>query len=349
MKRFLKLSLIIALGVTLGLAVFGCQGTSAEEEIEGEVEEVGAEEADITVGFSLPFIEDSPYTFPFAEALREEAAARGWKLIMTDAGGDINTQSNQIEDLVAQGIDGLMIMPVDAAGIVAVIQRVHEETGGELPVICSNVMTDPPELDELDAFAGPDSYLEGKQIGEYYVNYLRDNGIESINYCETQGTAGYSAAIDRHNGFLDALEEQGATDMFNELDSQPCDWSPDKAQAQTENWITTYGEEMEMVYSHNDGMAIGIINALQDAGYEPGEVITNGCDGQTEAVKFIIEGWQLFTVFQSPAEDAATGMRTMEKILAGEDVPYWNYMETPIIDSSNAEEYLPIVEELWEQ
>ncbi len=349
MKRFLTLLLIIALVVTLGLAVFGCQGASAEEAIEGEVEEAGVEGADVTVGFSLPFIEDSPYTFPFAESLREEAAARGWELIMTDAGGDINTQSNQIEDMVAQGIDGLMMMPVDAAGIVAVIQRVYEETGGELPMICSNVMTDPPELDELVGFAGPNSYLEGKQIGEYYVNYLKENGIESINYCETQGTAGYSAAIDRHNGFLDALEEQGATDMFNELDSQPCDWSPDKAQAQTENWITTYGEDMKMVYSHNDGMAIGIINALQDAGYEPGEVLVNGCDGQTQAVEFITEGWQLFTVFQSPAEDAATAMRTMEKILAGEDVPYWNYMETPIIDSSNAEEYLPIVEELWEQ
>lgn len=315
----------------------------------GGEKETSSGEAGITVGFSLPFIEDSPYTFPFAEALRKEASDRGWELIMTDAGGDIVTQSNQIEDLAAQGVDGIMIMPVDAAGIVSVIKKIYNETNGDLPMICSNVMPDPPELDELIAFAGPNSYLEGKEMGKYYVEYLRKNNIDVINYCEAQGTAGYSAAIDRHNGFLDAVKEMDAEDMFNLLDSQPCDWSPDKAQAQTENWITTYGDELEMIYAHNDGMGIGVVNALQDAGYSPGDVLVNGCDGQTQAVEFITQDWMLFTVFQSPAEDAATAMRTMEKILDGEDIPYWNYMETPIIDGSNAEEYLPIVTKLWEQ
>jgi len=337
---FKKLTIFIVL-VFLASFAFAGGGQEAEGAASGEKQ--------ITVGFSLPFIEDSPYTFPFAESLRREAKERNWKLIMTDAGGDINTQSNQIEDLVSKGVDGIMIMPVDAAGIVAVIKRVYEETDGELPMICSNVMPDPPELDELIGFAGPNSYLEGKEMGKYYVNYLRENGIDKVNYCESQGTAGYSAAIDRHNGFLDAVEELGASDMFNLLDTQPCDWSPDKAQAQTENWITTYGDKLDMIYSHNDGMGIGIVNALQDAGYSPGDVLVNGCDGQTQAVEYIKEGWMLFTVFQSPAEDAATAMRTMEKILGGESVPYWNYMETPIINGDNAEDYLPIVTELWEQ
>jgi ribose transport system substrate-binding protein len=280
--------------------------------------------------------------------LKEEAKARNWTLIMTDAGGDINTQSNQIENLVAKGVNGIMIMPVDAAGIVAVIKRVYRETDGKLPMIASNVMPDPPELDELVAFAGPNSYLEGKEMGKYYVEHLRKNGIKSIKYCESQGTAGYSAAIDRHNGFLDAVKEMGAEGMFILLDSQPCDWSPDKAQAQTENWLTTYGDEMKMIYSHNDGMGIGIVNALQNAGLKPGQVITNGCDGQTQAVEYVRDGWMLFTVFQSPAEDGAIAMRTMQKILNGEEVPYWNYMETPIIDKSNADKYLPIVTELWD-
>jgi len=348
MKRLLSILMIIAMVAAISIGAFGCQQAAPAEEAATE-EAPATDTGKVTVGFSLPFIEDSPYTFPFAEALRKEAADRGWELIMTDAGGDINTQSNQIENMVAQGVDGLMIMPVDAAGIVAVIKKVYEQTGGELPMIASNVMPDPPELDELVAFAGPNSYLEGKEMGKYYVEYLRANGIESINYCESTGTAGYSAAIDRSNGFLDAVKELEAEDMFNLLDSQPCDWSPDKAQAQTENWITTYGDDLQMIYSHNDGMGIGIVNALQDAGYEPGEVLTNGCDGQTQAVEYVRDGWMLFTVFQSPAADAAIAMLTMERILAGEDVEYWNFMETPIIDASNAEEYLPIVTELWEQ
>jgi ribose transport system substrate-binding protein len=103
-----------------------------------------------------------------------------------------------------------------------------------------------------------------------------------------------------------------------------------------------------MIYAHNDGMGIGVVNALQNAGLESGQVITNGCDGQTQAVEYIQQGWMLFTVFQSPATDAITSIETMEKILVGEEIEYFNYMETPIIDASNADEYIEICRKLWE-
>jgi len=301
----------------------------------------------ITVGFSLPFIEDSPYCFPYAEALKKEAAARGWKLIMTDASGDLNKQVNQIEDIVQKKVDGLMIMPLDAAGIVPVINKVYEETKGKLPMIASNVMTDPQQLDSLVGFAGPNSYLEGRAMGEYYVKYLKSKKINKINYCHLTGTAGYSAAIDRQKGFEDQVKEMVAQGMFNLLDLQPGDWSPDKGQKITENWLTTFGDKLQMIYSHNDGMGIGVCKALQNAGLKPGKILTNGCDGQTEAVELVLGKWMLFTVFQSPATDAATSMQVMEKILNGEKVDYFTYMETPIIDGSNAEKYLSIVKELW--
>jgi len=338
MRKQVKILLFAAVLITFAFGAFMVYAGGGEK---------GGGKEQITVGFSLPFIEDSPYCFPYAEALKKEAKERGWKLIMTDASGDLNKQVNQVEDLVAKGVDGLMIMPVDAAGIVSVINKVYEETNGKLPVITSNVMTDPPKLDSLIGFAGPNSYLEGRLMGKTYVEYLDSRGIDKINFCELTGTAGYSAAIDRQKGFADQIKEMGAEDRFILLDRQPGDWSPDKAQTMTENWLTTYGDRLQMIYSHNDGMAIGICKALQNAGLRPGQVIFNGCDGQTEAVKQIKDGWQLFTVFQSPAVDAATSMQVMEKILNGEKVNYYTYMDTPIINADNADEYLPIVEELW--
>jgi len=180
------------------------------------------------------------------------------------------------------------------------------------------------------------------------VNYLDEMGIDQIKYCHVTGTAGYSAAIDRQKGFEDQIREMGASDRFILLDLQPGDWSPDKAQRITENWLTTFGDELQMIYAHNDGMGIGVCKALQNAGLSPGAIITNGCDGQTEAVELIQEGWMLFTVFQSPATDAATSMMVMEKILNDEQVDYFTYMDTPIIDGSNADDYIPIVTELWQ-
>lgn len=325
-----KILLVLCLSVVF-LAVFA--GSAAAQKV--------------TVGFSMPFIEDSPYCFPYAEALKKEAAARGWNLILTDAKGDLNTQVNQVEDLVSKGVMGLMIMPLDAAGIVPVIDKMYAQTKGKLPIITSNVMTDPPKLKSLIGFAGPNSYLEGRAMGEYYVNYFKEKGITKINYCEVTGTAGYSAAIDRHKGFQDRVRELGWADNFVLFDLQPGDWSPDKAQKITENWLTKYGDKIQMIYSHNDGMAIGVVKALQDAGKKPGDILTNGCDGQIEAVENVQSGWMLFTVFQSPATDAATSMKTMEKILKGQKVDYFTYMETPVIDKAVADKYLPIVTEIW--
>jgi ribose transport system substrate-binding protein len=301
----------------------------------------------VTVGFSMPFIQDSPYFFPYTEAVKKEAAARGWNLIMTDAGTDLNTQVNQIEDLVSKGVQGLMIVPLDAAGIVPVIDKMYAQTKGKLPIITSNVMTDPPKLKSLVAFAGPNSYLEGKAMGEYYVNYFKKKGLTKVNYCEATGTAGYSAAIDRRRGFQDRVKELGWADKFVLFESQPGNWNADGAQKLTENWLTTYGDKIQFIYSHNDGMALGIVKALQDAGKQPGDILTNGCDGQIEAVQMVQQGWLLFTVFQSPATDAATAMKTMEKVLKGQKVDYYTYMDTPIIDASNADKYLPIVTEIW--
>jgi len=307
----------------------------------------GGAQKKVTIGFSMPFIQDSPYFFPYTQAVKKEAAARGWDLIMTDANTDLNTQVNQIEDLVSKGVSGLMIVPLDAAGIVPVIDKVYAQTKGKLPIITSNVMTDPGKLKSLAGFAGPNSYLEGRAMGEYYVNYYKAKGLSKVNYCELTGTAGYSAAIDRRRGFQDRVRELGWQDKFVLFESQPGNWNADTAQKITENWLTTYGDKIQFIYSHNDGMALGVVNALQAAGKNPGDILTNGCDGQTQAVQLVQQGWLLFTVFQSPATDAATAMKVMEKVLKGQKVDYFTYMETPIIDKANADKYLAIVTDIW--
>ncbi|HTO23244.1 MAG TPA: substrate-binding domain-containing protein [Spirochaetia bacterium] len=307
----------------------------------------GGAQKKVTIGFSMPFIQDSPYFFPYTQAVKKEAAARGWDLIMTDANTDLNTQVNQIEDLVSKGVSGLMIVPLDAAGIVPVIDKVYAQTKGKLPIITSNVMTDPGKLKSLAGFAGPNSYLEGRAMGEYYVNYFKAKGLSKVNYCELTGTAGYSAAIDRRRGFQDRVRELGWQDKFVQFESQPGNWNADTAQKITENWLTTYGDKIQFIYSHNDGMALGVVNALQAAGKNPGDILTNGCDGQTQAVQLVQQGWLLFTVFQSPATDAATAMKVMEKVLKGQKVDYFTYMETPIIDKANADKYLAIVTDIW--
>ncbi len=340
MKRITVWAIVVLFALSMVLFGIGCKEEAAE--VVEEVEEAAV----ITIGYSMPFIEDSPYCFPFSKALETAVANRGWEIILTDAKGDINTQVNQVEDLAAQGVDGLLVMPTDAAGIVSVLEKVHDEYP-DLPILISNTLTDPAEIDAVMGFAGPNSYLEGKQMGEEYIKYVDEMGFDVINYCHMTGMAGYGAAIDRENGFNDAIAEAGYEDKFNLLDLQPGDWSPDKGQVLTENWLTQFGDELQMIYAHNDCMGIGIANALQNAGLEPGKIVTNGCDGQTLAVQLVKDGWMLFTIFQSPMSDGELSMEVMEKILAGETVDYFTYLVTPTVDASNADEYLPKAIEIW--
>jgi len=355
MKKILIGLLVVAFAFTLLMGGVSCKeevavetaaATTAATTAAATTAATTTAAAGIKIGYSMPFIEDSPYCFPFSKALKTSAESRGWEMILTDAKGDINTQVNQIEDLVGQGLDGLLVMPVDAAGIVSVLEKVHGEFP-DLPILVSNTATDPAEIAALKGFAGPNSYLEGKQMGAEYIKYVDKMGYDVINYCHLTGTAGYGAAIDRTNGFNDAIKEAGAEAKFNLLDLQPGDWSPDKGQTITENWITTFGDKLQMIYSHNDGMGIGVVNALKAAGIEPGKIVTNGCDGQTQAVQMVKDGWMLFTIFQSPISDGELSMATMEKILNGEKVEYFTYLETPTVDASNAEEYLPKAIEIW--
>ncbi|MCG2789057.1 MAG: sugar ABC transporter substrate-binding protein, partial [Actinomycetia bacterium] len=258
MKKILIGLLVVAFAFTLLMGGASCKQEAAEETTAAETT---AAAAGMKIGYSMPFIEDSPYCFPFSKALKASAESRGWEMILTDAKGDINTQVNQVENLAAQDLDGLFVMPTDAAGIVSVLGKVHGEYP-DLPILISNTLTDPAEIDSVRGFAGPDSYLEGKQMGAEYVKYVEKMGYDVINYCHMTGVAGYGAAIDRENGFNDALKEAGAEAKFNLLDLQPGDWSPDKGQTITENWITTFGDKLQMIYAHNDGMGIGVVNAL---------------------------------------------------------------------------------------
>lgn len=347
MKKILLSTIAIAMVMLLSIMFFGCTSTKKETTTDTTALSKDQKGSEIKVGFSLPFVEDSPYCFPYIETFKNEAAERGWKVITTDAKGDINTQANQIESLLAEDLDILIIWPVDASGIVEVIKQAYNKTEGKVPILVANSMTEPRQLDEVTGFFGVDGYDQGRIAGDYYAKYLDKNQIEKINYCELTGTAGYAVAIERSKGFIEKINELNVAGKFNLLESQPGNWATDLAQKITENWITSYGDKLEMIYCHNDGMAIGIINALQSAGYNPGQVITNGCDGQPEVLDLIKDGWVLFTIWVSPRDEAASCVKKVEKIINGETVEYFSILETPVIDSSNVDQYIDESKDIW--
>jgi ABC-type sugar transport system substrate-binding protein len=299
------------------------------------------------IGYSMPQLVSCPYCFPFKEALEKGATALGWEFIFTDAKSDFNTQVNQIEAMVADGLDGLIIMPMDPNGIIPTIEKIYKDTGGKMPIVISNTAINPPKIDQVVCYAGPDNYTEGHIIGEYWGDYVLKNNISSINYCEITGPAGQGVTLDRTRGFVEGLKDKGVFERFHLLDSQPGDWSADKGQSIGENWITTFGDKLDMIVSQNDDMALGCALAMESAGLKAGDILMSGINGHPSILRKIKEGWCTFTVFQSARDDGQIAIDCMSKILNGEKVEYFNFIDTPPVDIGNVDEYMPIAEELW--
>lgn len=312
---------------------------------EGQQEDDGK----TVIGFSAPYM-DTPYDsaiWRVWDSVVSEEPYSDWEFIITDAQGDLNTQLQQLENLARQDIDGLIFKPISAAGVIPTIEKIYAQSGESLPILTFSMGTDPAQFDASMGYAGPNFYFQGQAAAEYYVELLDEKGFDTINYCMLSGLAGSDPANLRKEGFLDKLEEMGQADRFNMLDEQPGDWYTDVGQTVTENWITTFGDDLEMIYAHNDGMAYGAVNALKNAGMEPGEVLVNGIDAGVTGAELVKEGWISFLVVQSPLHEVQTVLAVMDDILAGEDVDYFNYIESPIINSENVDEWMPILNQVW--
>lgn len=294
----------------------------------------------VTIGWSLPTME-YPYLKVYVEAIKRFADELGWEVIITNSSMDINTQINNVEDLVSKGVDGLIINPGDTKALIPVIQKVYKETQGKMPIMTANVSTDPAQLPELKAFAGPSSYIEGRNVAAGVIKYLKEKGIQKINYIHMIGSEGYPAAVERENGWYDEIKAQSAQGMFNRLDRQPGGWTVDGGQQLMENFITRFGSQIQLVYCHNDAMAIGVWNAIEAAGIEPGKILVIGVDGMSEILKLIDEGKVFATCYQSPTGDAKLTLDVMQDILDGKKVEFLNYLDTPFVTKKNVKEFLP--------
>ncbi len=155
------------------------------------------------------------------------------------------------------------------------------------------------------------------------------------------GLPGFSDTNDRQAGWVETIEKLGYKDKVTLLDVQPGNWLLDEAQKVMENFITAYGDDIEFVYAHDGTMLQGAWNALSAAGTKPGDKILMGIGLQKENIQMIIDGIQQFDVTQLPSEDAQSVVDTLNKILSGQEVEFFNYMTHTPVNKDNAEDYLP--------
>jgi galactofuranose transport system substrate-binding protein len=217
-----------------------------------------------TIGFSQ-IGSESGWRAAETTLTRMQAEERGYNLQFSDAQQRQENQIAAIRSFIAQGVDAILLAPVVATGWDSVLEEAAE---AEIPVVLLDRMVDSSNELYLTA-VGSDLVHEGYVAGEWLVNTVAGDDCRVV---ELQGTTGSSPAIDRKNGFEQAIADHANVEIVR---SQTGDFTRSGGKTVMEGFLQAEGGGSEIcaVYAHNDDMAVGAIQAIKEAGLTPGSDI----------------------------------------------------------------------------
>ena len=219
--------------------------------------------ADITIGFSQ-IGSESGWRAAETTVTKLEAERRGINLKFADAQQKQENQIKALRSFVAQGVDAILIAPVVATGWDEVLEEAKD---ADIPVILLDRTVDAPEDLYLTAVTS-DLVHEGSVAGQWLVDEMAGDQCRIV---ELQGTTGSSPAIDRKTGFEQAIAGHANLEIVR---SQTGDFTRSLGKTVMESFLKAEGgENICALYAHNDDMAVGAIQAIKEAGLNPGQDI----------------------------------------------------------------------------
>lgn len=279
-----------------------------------------------TIGFSQDTM-DHPwraFMVTSAEAQSKKYPELIKEFIYTDAKGTNEKQIADIEDLIARGVDLIMMSPREAQALVPAVEAI-KKAGIPLVVLDREIVGE-----DYNVFIGGNNLSLAEGLGKHVLGSVG----EKFSYLELEGIPGATPTIQRHQGFASQLEGKADIKL---LDSRPANYDLAPAIPIVEDWLTRYRDKFQVIYAHNDPMILGAINVLKEAGYKPGDVYLIGVDGQREAFQAIKDGWLQATSIY--ATGGAVGVDMAVRVLKGEPVPKRITTETPIVTKDNVDEF----------
>lgn len=269
-------------------------------------------EADLIIGFSQVGSE-SDWRTAFTEITLAEAAARGITLLLSDAENSQELQIAAIRAFIEQGVDAILLAPVIETGWTPILLEAYT-AGIPVVIIDRNVTAD--ESLYLTRVSS-DFVLEGRLAAAWLAQATSGR----CNIVELQGTVGSSAARDRQIGFNEVIA------LFPEMRvvvSQTADFRRAMGREVMANILHTENvAEICALWSHNDDMAIGAIEAIKEAGLNPGDdILIVSVDAIPDIFAAMVAGDTNATVELSPYM-AGPAFDAIVTYLNGGAVPKW--------------------------
>jgi ribose transport system substrate-binding protein len=314
----------------LALVAAGCGGDD-EESAGSAGGGGGGESTDVTVGYAGPTLNNA-FFVGLSEGVKRGARERGFTVRETNANGDAATQFNDAQNLINQGVDALILTPIDQNGITPAVEAANAQ---DIPVF---TLDRGAAGGKVTSFVETDNVKAGRDAARYIAERLEErNGEARGNVVNLVGLVGTSAAADRDKGFTDEIRKHPGIEV---VAKQEASFDQEKALNVTSN-ILQANREIDAIFGANDDNTIGAVRAIDAAGrYEPLDsdehIIIVGIDGTEQALDAIRDGKQDATISQNPIRMAAKALEFVHQSVAGQgEVPQRFFYPTILIDQDN--------------
>ncbi len=268
---------------------------------------------------------------------------------IVDGANDQGTQSGQIDNFITEGVDVLIINPVNSSSAETITDKVVD---ANIPLVYINREPDENEEKRWEennwnvTYVGCDARQSGTFQGEMIVDLGMDkidlNKDGKVQYIMVQGDPENIDAQYRTEFSVKALED--AEWKVDCLSDQVGNWQQDQAQQIVANALGQHGENVEVVFCNNDAMALGALQAIDAAGRKVGEdIFLVGVDALSEALENVISGKMTGTVFNDHFSQSHSAADAAIKYIKGETNDHYIGCDYVKVTSENAQEVLDMV------
>jgi len=276
--------------------------------------------ADMKIGF-MPMTLSNQYFQTMVEGAKKRASQLGVELSVQapKSHSSVGAQLRIIENMITRGVDALCIVPASSTGLMSGLQKAQN---AGIPVVNIDTQFSQKSIEGAGLnpipYIGTDNYDGAKKAGNKALELLGGEGKVAI----LTGVPGQQNTRDRKNGFMDAVE--GKLEI---VATQTANWEVEEGYNVTQN-ILQANPDLGLIFASNDGMALGALRALKEAGKQD-EIELIGYDAIPAALESVKAGGIDADVAQFPAEMGKGGVTMAYQMASGESIAVNHHRNTP--------------------
>ena len=300
MTKTRRLALLTTVALATSLALCGAAAAAGKK---------------LVIGFAQTGAE-SEWRTANTDSVKAAAAAAGHELKFSDGQQKQENQIKAIRSFIAQKVDVIILAPLVTTGWDTVLLEAKK---AKIPVLTESRNVEVKDTSTWATFVGSDFVEEGRRAGRWLLDATKTTNGD-VNIVELQGTVGSDPANDRKKGFEEAIK---VNPRYKVIRSQTGDFTRAKGKEVMEAFLKAEGKKINVLYAHNDDMAIGAIQAIEEAGFKPGkDILVIGVDAVKGAFEAMIAGKMNVSVECSPLLGPQL-MEAARDVTSGKTLPRW--------------------------